>query len=97
LLARADHFRPDRALAGRALRVLAAAGVMALALLLLAPMVAPAAALATPLAAIWRVGLLIAVGLGVYGLGGLGIGAFDLDLLREGLAARRLRKAARSP
>ncbi len=97
LLARADHFRPDRALLGRGLRVFAAAGVMALALVPLAPMIAPAGALAAPVAAIWRVGLLIAVGLGVYGLGGLGMGAFDLDLLRSALAARRLRKAARSP
>ncbi len=90
LLARAGDLRPDRAFLGRIGRVLAASLVMALALALAQAALLGAwpALMVNPLGAIAMLALLIPFGLACYGIAGLGLGAFTLDLLRDMLRRR---------
>ncbi len=85
LLARAGHFRPDRALLGRIGRILAAALAMSIALVLARAVICAArpGLMATPLGAIALLAALIPLGLVCYGAAGLTFGAFPLTLLRE--------------
>jgi putative peptidoglycan lipid II flippase len=92
VLMRRGHLRPDRKLAARLPRMLAAALCMAVTLwavqrALAAPLVGPVAIRTGALA------LLVTLGMGVYGLAGQVLGAFDLRELGTALARRPRRLA----
>ena len=95
LLARRGSLRPDAQLRRRAVGMVAAAGIMGLALAATQHVL-----FATPLHGLARVGALVAlvaVGIAVYGAAAMALGAGDWQELRRMLARRRRRPVDASP